>query len=124
MATCKFKTEDVVKCITHALNNGASELYFVHDKGIYLMTKAKRTDEEIKNGDYIAYAEGCNPHKDEDYYQTSRDLVGGDDFAENIPVTAEDLTLCQTYREYRIKISRSTMSIEYALKNKLRVKLS
>jgi hypothetical protein len=40
------------------------------------------------NHSYVAYAEGCNAEKDEFYYDNSREICGGDDFAEFIPLDA------------------------------------
>ena len=34
----------------------------------------------------IAYARGCNPKTDGDVWDHCRDLVGGDDFSENLPI--------------------------------------
>jgi hypothetical protein len=121
---CVFKTSEVKPCIQHALNGtdhgmGWSDeppqpaLFFVHDQGVYLMTNAKRTDEETLRYDFIAYAKGCHPKKDEDFYEEARDLVGGDDFAETIPVTAETLKMCDLYEEMRIKVNSENMSITF-----------
>jgi hypothetical protein len=32
------------------------------------------------------YAEGCDPAKDSGWYERSRELVGGDDFVEYLPL--------------------------------------
>jgi hypothetical protein len=34
---------------------------------------------------FCAYAIGCHPEKDADWYETARGLVGGDDFVETLP---------------------------------------
>ncbi|WP_329646886.1 DUF3085 domain-containing protein [Hyphomicrobium sp.] len=41
----------------------------------------------------IVYAEGCHPEKDDDWWETSRNLVGGDDFGEPIGTAADTLRL-------------------------------
>ena len=56
------------------------ELHLVHDEGIYLMPNA------LFKGISIAYARGCNPKTDGDVWDHCRDLAGGDDFSENLPI--------------------------------------
>ena len=34
---------------------------------------------------FCAYAIGCHPEKDGDWYDTANDLLGGDDFVETLP---------------------------------------
>ena len=55
-------------------------IWLVHDAGCYLMTNGLHA----KNS--VIYAKGCDPQKDEDCYETARHLVGGSDFANDIPI--------------------------------------
>lgn len=71
----------------------APALFLVGDQGIYLMSNGKpglpRDEEAAKqqaSGEKfvkqrVAYAEGCDPEKDDDYYENKRQLFGGDDGA-------------------------------------------
>jgi hypothetical protein len=63
----------------------APGLWLVHDQGVYLMSNALDRDPKTAP---LAYAAGCDP-KDEDWWETSRALVGGDDFAEPIEIDAQ-----------------------------------
>jgi hypothetical protein len=59
----------------------------VHDDGVYLMSNGKPRDIDERHAgpsekSYVAYARGCDPKKNEEWWDTSRDLVGGDDFGE------------------------------------------
>lgn len=54
-------------------------MHLVHDQGVYLMPNAHW------EGISIAYARGCDP-KDPNFYEVSRDLVGGSDFCEHVPI--------------------------------------
>ena len=66
----------------------------VHDHGVYLMSNGKPRDtikrmspngeREIESA-FCAYAKGCNPATDEEWYDTAHGLVGGDDFGEYLP---------------------------------------
>lgn len=65
-------------------------LFLVHDHGVYLMSAGiphlERPDKPESSK--VVYAEGCNPDTQEfnDWWENSRELVGGDDFVEMIPL--------------------------------------
>ena len=61
-------------------------LHLVADQGIYLMSSG--LPREIIKGDQsrIAYAEGTDPDKDENWYENKRQFMGGDDQVINIPM--------------------------------------
>lgn len=67
-------------------------LAFVHDDGLYLMSTGiphlERPDKP--EASKVVYAEGCDPNRNEDFWDRSRELVGGDDFAEYIPIETFD----------------------------------
>ena len=112
MKACKVKTSDVKRCVEHALNNtknGASIL-FVHDDGVYIMSAGTPRD-MVGNKNYVAYCEGCNPNKDDDFYDHSRYLVGGDDFTEKLRVTKATLKRCEEYEELQIEITETKMQV-------------
>lgn len=102
MGTLVFDGAGVARCLDHAAKSrkyrlafGMSEavpgLFLVHDQGVYLMSNGLPPDKEgldPKNPMcFVVYAKGCDPKKDEDWWEHARDLVGGDDFAENIPTS-------------------------------------
>ena len=70
-----FKKEELQK-LTAAVP-ADSELLLVHDQGIYIMSASQPVGKRT-----IIYAEGCNPEKDDHWWETARRLVGGDDFGE------------------------------------------
>lgn len=69
----KFYKTELLKLL--AAVPSESELLLVHDQGIYIMSMSQPIGQRT-----IVYAEGCNPDKDDDWYDTARSLVGGDDF--------------------------------------------
>ena len=93
----RFDGTGVARCIKHALasekhgtvygqESAGPSLWLVHDQGVYLMSNGKpgdRVDQEDAKF-FVVYAEGCNPNTDEDWWETAREAVGGDDFAEPI----------------------------------------
>jgi Protein of unknown function (DUF3085) len=79
----------------------APAVLLVHDQGVYLMSNGEprdivdadatgRKDEASNEGrSFCVYAAGCDPDADEDWYDTARALVGGDDFGETLPWARE-----------------------------------
>jgi hypothetical protein len=69
----------------------APSVLLVHDDGVYLMSNGKPRDlvsgDDGKGGgrSFCAYAKGCDPSRDAECWDTSRMLVGGDDFGETLP---------------------------------------
>lgn len=61
-------------------------LVLAKDDGVYLMPAVgERNDTgRIK---HLAYADGCHPQRDDAWHETSRQLVGGDDFGEELVLT-------------------------------------
>jgi hypothetical protein len=123
MGRCVFKTEEVLRCVEHALAAknwsmaGAEDetptpcLYFVHDQGVYVMSNGEPRDvisAEAASADrpttYVVYAAHCDPARDTDWWQNSADLVGGDDFVEILPVTQQWLDDCAQYKEMYVEI--------------------
>jgi len=94
MGTLTFRTADVVPLIEHALtakdHDPAFEdpkpvgpaLWLVHDRGVYLMSNGMPRLLDEAGRSRVAYAEGCDPERDPEWWETSDALAGGDDFAE------------------------------------------
>lgn len=92
MSVIQFRTTDAVRIIEgiEAAGVFTSEsfgekvgpsLMLVGDQGVYVMGNQPF----VKMPD-VCYAVGADPTKDEDFYQTKRDMFGGDDGVEYIPV--------------------------------------
>lgn len=125
MPTCVFKSDEVRRCVEHALNStqwsmGWMEelrpvpgLFFVHDQGVYLMSNGEPRDVEGNNS-YVAYAEHCNPAVDAEWWDNARELVGGDDFAEVLPVNRDWLVKLGRYEELEITVTGSEISCTFA----------
>jgi len=88
-------------------------LLFVHDQGVYLMSNGiPHLLSEDGNSHQVIYAEGCNPDVGEfdDWYLTSRDLVGGDDFVEILPIHDYWLGDCDRFETFEINATGSSIS--------------
>lgn len=125
MPTCVFQTIDVLRCVQHALGSTSwsmgfledetptPALFFVHDQGVYVMSNGEprdtrdATDENSRA--YTVHAAGTNPDVDEDWWHNAAALVGGDDFAEVLPVTQQWLTDCAQYEEFYVTITENQL---------------
>jgi Protein of unknown function (DUF3085) len=96
MSRLVFKAEDLRRIVTHALaapshsvgyGGVKGDVILVHDHGVYLMSAGQPRDLISEGGvsSYVAYAEGCDPVKDSAWWETARELVGGDDFGQHFP---------------------------------------
>jgi len=97
-----FKADDMRRIVQHSLAApaqrpmayttkpvSAPSIILVHDHGVYIMSNG--TPRDLTEGDrsFVAYAKGCDPRTDANHWDKSRELVGGDDFAETLPWAAE-----------------------------------
>lgn len=57
-------------------NNKQPGLWLVGDQGVYILSNGKLAD-GIKP--LVVYAEGCDPNKDDDWFEVKRRTFGGDD---------------------------------------------
>lgn len=80
----------------------------VKDQGVYLMAPTNPRQTLDDDHCVVAYAEGCDPGKDEDFYERGRDEFGGDDGADAIPVSF----LRKATKEITIDLSENEMKVE------------
>lgn len=89
-------------------------LLFVHDHGVYLMSNAKDRDlinpTDPKSKAYVVYAEDCNPDIDQDWWDNSRDKVGGDDFVEALPIADDWLELCDKFHAFELRVDSTEIT--------------
>lgn len=74
--------ECVQRMLEHCVRTG-TPLMLAHDDGVYLCCDGLNgPDGRLE----CAYARGCDPRSDSDWYETAHRLVGGDDFGERLDV--------------------------------------
>ena len=83
--------------------------YFVKDEGIYVMNGYANKDTE---DNLVVYALGYDPHKDEDVWERSWRAVGGDDFAESIPLSDDQLTRLIEGGHLVLEVSETEIKVE------------
>ena len=101
-------------------------LQLVHDRGVYIMSNGIPRDMVDSSGSYVVYAEGCDPSKAEfdDWYEKSRDLVGGDDFVEVIKITLSMVARCDQFQHLEIHLTDSQFLVKFTKSTKPRRKAS
>jgi hypothetical protein len=130
MAVLKFNADEVRKLVAHSKGREHPNefygqpldikefLYLVHDSGVYLMSGAKERlpdpDSKIPEASFVSYAKGCNPKTDEDCHETSRALVGGDDFGEPVGLDGLERVLSQQGKTFVITLSKRSIGIRLA----------
>lgn len=85
MSRLTFDAADVRRVAAHALRTGTQNVLLVHDQGVYLMSGGEPRDIVEGTTSFCAFAKGCDPRSDDEWYDTARSLVGGDDFGEELP---------------------------------------
>ncbi|MCG7584751.1 DUF3085 domain-containing protein [Photobacterium sp. OFAV2-7] len=81
----------------------------VHNQGVYLIANSKIDDSCPEKS--IVYAEGCNPSCDEEWYNTSRSLVGGDDFSQELPPEWFESLLITDTQTLSLSITENDISL-------------
>lgn len=83
-----FKAETLIPVIQEAMKNKCS-VFLVKDHGRYMMSEQSESDPNTGKVLTLSYAEGFNPELTafDDWYDELRNICGGDDFCEALPVT-------------------------------------
>ena len=126
MGICVFDAKKIGELARHAVGSTdwsmgyeddikpAPGLLFVHDDGVYCMSNGIPSwMNESKTRNNAAYAEGCEPRPDvpfDDWYSKSRELVGGDDFAEVLAVDDQFLERCDMNDEFCVDVTHDSIT--------------
>ena len=102
MTKLKFKATDVAELVAHSkaaekhrapygIGEPVPGLFLVKDEGIYLMSNGQPTlpRKDGQKGTHVVYAQGFDPTERDrmEVWEDARAAVGGDDFAEMLPLT-------------------------------------
>lgn len=126
MGVCMFDPKKIAELARHAVaskewsmgyetdRKPAPGLLFVHDQGVYCISNGIPIQPaEGRDGCHAVYARGCDPHAGssfDEWYGMSRDLVGGDDFAEVISVDDQFIEDCSTCDKFCIEVTAESLS--------------
>ena len=85
-------------------------ILIVKDEGIYLCSNFKTQRSPSEEG-FVIYARGFNPSKNRECWDDARDAVGGDNFAERVPMTDEQLARVSRGGNVKIELSPTSMMV-------------
>jgi len=105
--TLIFKADKLIPVIHEARAN-KSRILLVKDHGVYMMSAVGQKDESGSHV-HLAYADGCNPNVDEEFYDNACDIMGGDDSCQELEYDDEmfDIILKEK-RDLRIAVSSNS----------------
>ena len=84
-ATATITTKQAQELLAFCKANDINEFFLAKDQGAYFgAAVGNYKDDNFKN--CIQYVKGCNPEKDEYWWEAQQDRFGGDDFGEHLPV--------------------------------------
>jgi hypothetical protein len=120
MTTLTFKSKEFSRMITFMRENERTipyskettkdyGLHLVKDDGIYLMAGTFKSDKLDETKCHVIYAQGYSP-KTKDLWEKCREAVGGDDFAEWIPLNKEMVEALEKNGHMKIKFTPSEIT--------------
>lgn len=109
MHTIELSRSQVQKLVDHCAQHDLKTFFVAKDHGAYVGASAGDQPEQ----QCLFYFKGCNPHTDEDFYDTAHAKFGGDDFGERLPISdlqkhlANPNLLC-----VKIKVTSSSINLD------------
>ncbi|ELA9367549.1 DUF3085 domain-containing protein [Vibrio parahaemolyticus] len=87
------------------------QLTIVKDNGCYLITNADLEGSAESRGT-IAFAQGCNPNTDDDFYENAVDILGDDDDSVSIPINWYNIAKEKNKRLFQIEFKSNTVRLK------------
>lgn len=109
----RFRAIDLRPVLEEARAN-QNTVFLVKDWGIYLGAKggSRHDDGRVK---HLAYAMGCHFDKDEDWYDTAVGEAGGDDFVEEIVLTAKTINwVLEQHGDLEVELTETRLQVSTA----------
>ena len=128
MAVLTFECSKLLPVVKHALEGqghfmGYSDqpprpaLLLVKDEGVYLMSNAKRSTEEVASSVGLIYAKGYDPTKADrgDVWEKATDNLGGDDFAETFPIDQKWVDNCLKFKTFKMRVNSKSITATFSM---------
>jgi hypothetical protein len=118
MPTVQFNNlEDLATIVTHFDSHPNAKLFLVHDHGVYLMPGSPSLPGKREGMHWVTHAKDCNPDTDPECWENARDLVGGDDFGEDITPAIHVIRACvKEGKGFSIKVSPTSFAFNMGRK--------
>lgn len=93
--------------------NAVKKFFFAKDHGAYFgVTKGSEAAGNFES--CIVYMRGCDPNKDEHFYEVSRERFGGDDFGEHFDTKLLNEFVASGYKRINFKFNKCSISVKYS----------
>lgn len=120
MANLKFRSKEFARMIDHMVKHDRKVpyvdettneygLWLVKDEGIYLMSPSSERDIISENRCHVIYARGYSPRVKDLWEKTH--AVSGDDFAEFIPLSEQQMMRVRRNGELDIRLTETEVSV-------------
>lgn len=102
-----YKTEDI------DADQMKPSIMLAKDRGVYIFSagEPRQLIEEGSDQSVVAYAQGCDPRHDDDWYDTVIEICGGDDFGQRIEVS--DIDALVDHAQHRLGKMPETLIINF-----------
>jgi len=112
MPTVQFTNlADLATIVSHFDSHPNAKLFLVHDHGVYLMPGSPAMPGRKEGMNWVTHAKDCNPDTDPECWENARNLVGGDDFGEDITDSSEVIRLCvKDGKTFSIRVTPTSFS--------------
>lgn len=108
MPQITLTVEKAQKLLDFCIAKGTDEFFLAKDQGAYVGASNGPDD------NCIFYFQGCDPNKDEFFYENASDMFGGDDFGEFLPVDwLKKLCAAKGAKSMTIKVLKSSIKAVY-----------
>lgn len=111
MGIAIFTRKQVEELVQFCKKHNKTQFFLAKDQGLYIgQTVGSQKNNDFENN--IQYANGCDPKLDDDeWWDNSRDIAGGDDFGEHLPLGTIEKTLADnSWKNLKVKITETELT--------------
>ena len=109
MTTLKFRSKEFTRMINWMIPRERKIPYVNEDEGIYVMAPTWEKDIVSNDKCHVIYARGYSPRVKDLWEKTH--AVSGDDFAEFIPLSEEQMKRVALFGELDIRLTETEVSV-------------
>lgn len=104
--------EQAKKLVSFCQLHSVGHFFFAKDNGAYFgATKGSQSKGDFEN--CIIYVSGCDPEKNEGYYDTCQARFGGDDFGEHFEIDALNIFVASESKRITFKFNKRSITASF-----------
>ncbi|USD58964.1 DUF3085 domain-containing protein [Vibrio sp. SCSIO 43140] len=111
MGIAIFSRKQVEELVQFCKKHNKPQFFLAKDQGLYLgQTVGSHKTNDFQNN--VQYAKGCDPKLDDElWWDNSRDIAGGDDFGEHLPLEMlEEPLTDDSWKTFKVKITETELT--------------